>query len=273
MAESRGRPGSHGPGGRNSNNNGRGNQGPGGGNPSGGGDKDYNKSKPSVGRHNVKGYSHQSFGPQGLDAFGKGNGYDKLTEQQRRRVAKFRSPFAAFMHRFGSFFVPGVDSYLSIDPKTGKLASVDEFDAVGMATGMAATGQNPIGSTINTAYKAAKGIGFGAPTYTSTRTLDSFKNGSQGPIGGGGAFSGSGGGSGGNTGPNPERDSGSNFNSSSLFERAQQTLYPQQTASAVTDEEKLQLGVDVSQGKSRVRRAPRLSVLNVRRPTFGRVGG
>ncbi|WP_085905901.1 hypothetical protein [Kiloniella majae] len=54
----------------------------------------------------------------------------------------------------------------------------------------------------------------------------------------------------------------------SVFERAQQVLYPQQAP--IADEDKPQLGVGVSQGKSKVRRAPQLSVLNVKRPTFGR---
>ncbi|WP_120497535.1 hypothetical protein [Kiloniella sp. EL199] len=263
MAESRGRPGSHGPGGRNSNNNGNGNQGPDFG---GGGDNDYGNSKPSVGRHNVKGYSHQSFGPQGLDFFGGANGYDKLTEEQRRRVARFRSPFAAFMHRFGSFLVPGVDSHLSIDPQTGELASVDEFDAIGMTTGIMGTGgKNPVGTFFNRGYQIANRLGYGAPTYNSTRPHSSFNNGSQGRpgVGSGHGFSG-----GGNPGGRPENNSRSSlsrsFNkSNSVYDQAQHILYPQ-------EEENTSFGVGVSQGKSKVRRARNLSTLNVRRPRFGR---
>jgi hypothetical protein len=208
----------------------------------------------------------EAYTPEQLEEAGKLRGYDTITENSRRAVARNRSPFAAFIHRLGSFFTPGVNSHLSIDPKTGKLASVDEFDAVGATFGLASVG-NPVGKLANKAYQGAALAGYGAPTNTSTRAISDFVGGKQvtgpGALGGSGGFSG--GGSGNNNGPNPEKDSGflTSKAEKPLFERAQQTLYPQ-------EEDKPQLGVGVSQGKSEVRRAPNLSTLNVRRPRFRR---
>ncbi|MFD2205515.1 hypothetical protein [Kiloniella antarctica] len=53
----------------------------------------------------------------------------------------------------------------------------------------------------------------------------------------------------------------------SLFDRASKQLYPDM----LTEEDRLTLGVGVSQGKSKVRRAPNLSTLKSRRANFERV--
>ena len=237
------------------------------GNPSIGGGN--GGSKTSVGRHNVKGYSHKSFGPKGLDFYGGTNGYDKLTINERRRVAAYRDPIAAAVHRIGSFFLPGVDSHLSVSPTTGELVSVDEFDTIGMVGGLIGVG-NPIGKIAGRLYAGAKQAGYGAPTNTSTRAIKGFVNGQQ--------VTGSGG-SGSNV--NSDRASGSpgnvgiegdsNRNSlgkkktPSLFDRAQNQLYP------IQEENKPQLGVGVTTGASKVRRGPALSGLNRRRAIYGRV--
>lgn len=63
------------------------------------------------------------------------------------------------------------------------------------------------------------------------------------------------------------KESRPSTNSESLFERATQQLYPV----ASSEEDLPNLGIGVSQGKSSVRRAPKLSTLKARRANFGRV--
>ncbi|WP_157845841.1 hypothetical protein [Kiloniella litopenaei] len=134
-----------------------------------------------------------------------------------------------------------------------------------MTTGiMGIGGKNPVGTLFKRGYQVAKGLGYGAPTYNSTRPHSSFTNGSQGPVGG----SGRGSSGGGNPGGRPENNSRSSLGrsfgkSNSVYDQAQHILYPQ-------EEENPTFGIGVSQGKSKVRRAPNLSTLNVRRPRFVR---
>lgn len=111
-----------------------------------------------------------------LEQMGQARGYGTLTPGARRAIASARAPFAAFMHRFGSFVMPGVESTLTVD-ETGALAEEQEFDAVGLAAGLASLGhRNPMGGLAGTAIKGlAKSYSTlsGAKiTNTQTRTLD-----------------------------------------------------------------------------------------------------
>ncbi|WP_020591248.1 hypothetical protein [Kiloniella laminariae] len=220
----------------------------------------------------------EAYSPEQLDAMGKARGYDTITENSRRAIAKHRSPFAAFMHRFGSFFMPGVDSHLSLDPKTGELASVDQFDAVGLGLGLVGGRGAPAASQLaRYGYRALNEFGVQAPTNSSTRAHSNFRNGQQvsgiksgygaaGLPGPSGLGSGSGLGTGLGGGIRERQDDNhGNFEpAKSLYERATETLYPY----ALKEEDKPQFGVGVTFVPSGVRRAPKLSNFNSRRARF-----
>ncbi|MCZ4279991.1 hypothetical protein O4H49_04325 [Kiloniella laminariae] len=213
----------------------------------------------------------EAYTPEQLEEMGKARGYETITENSRRAIARHRSPFAAFMHRLGSFFMPGVDSHLSLDPKTGQLASVDQFDAVGLGLGLAGgRGAPGVNQFANYAYAGLNELGIQAPTNTSTRALSDFRNGKQvsGIKSGYGSGNLSGLSEAGSGGGLRERQDGNQGLASpvqSLYEQATQVLYPY-----AFEEENPQYGVGVSFVPSTVRKAPKLSSLNARRARFGK---
>lgn len=168
-----------------------------------------------------------------------------------QRIAEINHPVQSALRGFLSHFVPGVvASKLTYDAQ-GNLADYSEFDPIDMATDLIAVGPNPgIRKAPQIAYGALRQAGYGAKPYTSIRSLpDAMAQAAQ------------------SSRQQMSLRNSSNTTSRSVYDRATQQLYPV----APNEEDLPNLGIGVSQGKSRVRKAPKLSTLKARRANFGRV--
>ncbi|KLN61873.1 hypothetical protein WH96_06250 [Kiloniella spongiae] len=180
-----------------------------------------------------------------------------LSIEEKKATAENIAPERSFGNSVGNFFSGRLGQNFAKAGLTinnaGELAYEEDINPVGYAAGQAVKGLTGSGFLGGLAGKAVSRFGGAISHTTSAEKVDqrADANGDNRQRAGAGVGQGN--------------RAGSGFLSEKpLFDRAQQTLYPQQ------EEDKPQLGVGVSQGKSKVRRAPQLSVLNVRRPTFGR---
>ncbi|WP_120497541.1 hypothetical protein [Kiloniella sp. EL199] len=168
-----------------------------------------------------------------------------------QRIAEINHPVQSALRGFLSQFVPGVvASKLTYDAQ-GNLADYTEFDPIDMATDLLAVGSNPgIGKAPQMAYGALRQVGYGAKPYASIRSLsDGMAQAAQ------------------SSRQQMSQRNSSNTTSRSVYDRAAQQLY----LNIQNEDDLPNLGIGVSQGKPKVRRAPKLSKLKARRANFGRV--
>ncbi|WP_417431837.1 hypothetical protein [Kiloniella sp.] len=289
MAESRGRPGSHGPGGRNSNNNGNGNQGPDFG---GGGDRDRDRPRntrgfqpsPAPVRGKTKTFSisdgihspeaqaaateahrranrigvYAGLGPEKIDfddmkalsqyPTGTPKNIAAKKEHQKSLARSYRGSMSSTLASLGSSLLSGVNSEFTVDDE-GNIGFRDSYAPTDQALSFGLRSANPIIGGLSKLSDLASFAGYSPHQSVSGfrsigEATDQRVKGDQ------------------QRRAAREGDNGSS-KLKSLTERAQQVLYPQ-------EEDKPQFGVGVSQGKSKVRRAPQLSALNVKRKQYGR---
>ncbi|WP_143445927.1 hypothetical protein [Kiloniella majae] len=175
-----------------------------------------------------------------------------LSPQQRRATAELISPRRHYGNKIGNFLSRAFGqnyarAQLTIDD-AGQIAYEENIDPAGGAIGQIVrglTGSQLLGSV---AGQAVSGHVGSISKTTSAEQVDKRADANRASIERAGAGVGQ-------------------ENNRSLFDRAAQQLYP-----IIQNEEYLpNLGIGVSQGKSRVRKAPKLSTLKARRANFGRV--
>ncbi|MFD2205523.1 hypothetical protein [Kiloniella antarctica] len=188
--------------------------------------------------------------PTDLEAVKAREAVTGIRNAQARSLAKsYRSGLSSTMASYGAKFIAGVNSELTVD-EIGNIGFQDSYSPTEQALELISKSTSPLVSGLVGSSRIAGKLGYSPhKSVSGFRTIGKATD--QRVAGEA------------RNRANREGDNGS-VNPKSLFARAEQTLYPQ-------EEQEPLFGVGISQGASKVRKAPPLSALNVRRALFGRV--
>ncbi|WP_419904666.1 hypothetical protein [Kiloniella sp.] len=185
----------------------------------------------------------------------------KVQQKRAREFFAKNNPVRSAFERVGSFALAGINSYgtYSTEEETfGQAGTMENFSVPDMVAGFLSYGVSPV-SGLAKAYKTADffdeklnggGVNIGGSGYGGFTTESDLAQRAQDNVNQRRSAKGS--------------DPVGTYFPKSIYETAAQTLYPQQ------DDENKQLGVGVTTGASKVRKAPELSALKRRQAIYRR---